>query len=210
MRADEQRMRRIVDTPRGFGTVTCRGLGVVAVIAVAGSVSPLSAQRTLTQQEALQIAFPAPATIERRTAFLSETEIAQAREIAGPGVDITERVLPYYVATAGDSVLGVGYFEAHRVRTLPEVLLIAISPGHRIQHIEVLRFSEPPEYRPPGGWLRQFTDRNLSDALSLKGAIVGITGATLTSRAVTEASRRILALHQVIQPLRAQSELRNR
>ncbi len=201
MRADEQRTRGMVEIARGFRAVTRWGLGAAVAIGVAGLASPLSAQRTLTQQEALQIAFPPPATIERRTAFLSETEIAQARELAGPGVNITERVLPYYVATVGDSVIGVGYFEAHRVRTLAEVLLIAVSPEHRIRHIEVLRFGEPPEYRPRGGWLRQFTDRSLSDALSLKGVIVGITGATLTSRAITEASRRVLALHQVIRPL---------
>lgn len=176
-------------------------LCAVAAVGFAAIPFPLAAQRTLTQQEALRVAFPPPASIERRTAFLTEAEIAQARDLAGPGVDITERVLAYYVASVGDRVVGVGYFDAHHVRTLSEVLLIAVTPEDRIRHIEVLRFSEPPEYRAPGGWLRQFTDRDLSDALSLKGAIVGMTGATLTSRAVTEASRRILALHQVIRPL---------
>jgi hypothetical protein len=173
----------------------------VAVVGFAAIPFPLAAQRTLTQQEALRVAFPRPASIERRTAFLTEAEIAQARDLAGPGVDITERVLAYYVASVGDRVVGVGYFDAHQVRTLSEVLLIAITPEDRIRHIEVLRFSEPPEYRAPDGWLRQFTDRDLNDALSLKGAIVGMTGATMTSRAVTQASRRVLALHQVIRPL---------
>jgi hypothetical protein len=201
MSANERRLRTTVEIASRIRRVIRWGLGAAVATGVTGYASPLSAQRTLTQQEALQIAFPPPATIERRTAFLTEAEIAQARELAGSGVDITERVVSYYVATVGDRAIGVGYFDAHRVRTLPEVLLIAVSPERRVKHIEVLRFSEPPEYRPPGGWLRQFANRNLSDALSLKGAIVGITGATLTSRAVTDASRRILALHQVIRPL---------
>lgn len=178
-----------------------RTLCAIAAAGMAAIPLPLAAQRTLTQQEALRVAFPSPASIERRTAFLTESDIAQARELAGPGVDITERVLPYYVASVGDSVVGVGYFDAHLVRTLSEVLLITVTPDARIRHVEVLRFSEPPEYRAQDGWLRQFSNRDLSDALSLKGAIVGMTGATLTSRAVTDASRRVLALHRVIRPL---------
>ncbi|MEX0890721.1 MAG: FMN-binding protein, partial [Gemmatimonadota bacterium] len=53
----------------------------------------------------------------------------------------------------------------------------------------------------PDGWLAQFLDRRLDGRLSTKADIVNMTGATLTSRAVTDAVRRVLALHQVIGPL---------
>lgn len=78
--------------------------------------------------------------------------------------------------------------------------MIVVKPDGRVERIEVLKFSEPPEYRAPNGWLKQFEGKALSDELSLKGTIVNITGATLTSRAVTEATRRVLALHRVIRP----------
>ncbi len=116
-------------------------------------------------------------------------------------MEVDQRLVTYYVGRNGSDAAGVAYFDAHRVRTLPEILMIVVSPAGRIARIEILRFSEPPEYRAPDSWLEQFTDQDLNDGLSLKASIVNITGATLTARAVTDASRRILALHQLIRPL---------
>jgi hypothetical protein len=172
--------------------------------------APLAAQARLTREEALRLAFPLPATVERRTAFLTEGQLARARELAGPDVEVTSRVVTYYVGrTCGaadpcgsaGAPLGVGYFDAHRVRTLSEVLMIVVSPQGTVARVDILEFREPPEYRASGRWLAQLPGRELDDELSLKGSVVNLTGATLTSRAITRAVRRALALHQVINPL---------
>lgn len=175
------------------------GLGVLAGLLGPGSTE--AAQLRLTQEQALRVAFPEPATIERRTAFLDDGQLERARQLAGPGVEVDQRVVTYYVGLNGSDPAGVAYFDAHRVRTLPEVLMIVVSPSGRIDRVEILRFSEPPEYRAPDSWLDQFSERDLDDGLSLKGSIVNITGATLTARSITDASRRILALHELIRPL---------
>ncbi|GBD31630.1 hypothetical protein HRbin33_00589 [bacterium HR33] len=173
----------------------------MALAVALGTTSTLqAAQQRLTQEQALRLAFPEPARIERMTAFLSQADLERAREIAGPGVEIRSSVITYYLGRRGGEILGAAYFDRHRVRTLDEVLMIVVGPDDRIKHIEVLRFAEPPEYRPPEGWLRQLQDRALDDELSLKGAIVNLTGATLTSQAVVQAARRVLALHRVIAP----------
>lgn len=164
--------------------------------------APAAGQTRLTQDEALRLAFPPPATVERRTAFLDEDALARAREAAGPGVALEQRVITYYVGRAADGTpLGVAYFDAHRVRTLAEVLMVVVTPEARVGRIELLSFAEPPEYRAPDGWLDQLEDRGLTDGLSLRGAIVNMTGATLTARAAVGAARRVLALHRVIDPL---------
>lgn len=173
---------------------------VIAMASAAfGPPAPAYAQ-TLTQEEALRLAFPGADAVERRTAYLDDAQVARARSLAGPEAEIESEIVTYYVAREGEAVLGVAYFDAHRVRTLPEVLMIVVGPDGRIRRIEVVRFSEPPEYLPPGGWLRQFDGRALDAELSSKGGIANITGATLTARAATAASRRVLALHQVIAP----------
>ena len=156
------------------------------------------AQVRLTQQEALRIAFPEPAAIERRTAFLSEEQRERASRLAGPKVPVEQEVITYYVGTRDGRVLGYAYFDAHRVRTLPEVIMVTVAPEGTVRRIEVLKFAEPPEYLPPERWLRQFHGRELDEGLSRKGEIVNLTGATLTARAVTRAVRRTLALHDVI------------
>jgi Na+-translocating ferredoxin:NAD+ oxidoreductase RnfG subunit len=157
----------------------------------------------LTQQEALAAAFPPPAVIARRTAFLSPEELEAARAEAGPDAPVDQRVVTYYVAEREGRPEGVAYFDSHRVRTLNEVLMIVVQPDERIRSIEVLRFAEPPEYHAGEAWLRQFEGRALDQELSLKSGIANMTGATLTSNAVTRAARRVLALHRRIRPFAA-------
>jgi hypothetical protein len=158
----------------------------------------VGAQAALTQDEALALAFPAPLTVERRTAFLDEDALLRARARAGADIDITQSVVTYYVGLEDGVEAGRAYFDAHRVRTLPEVLMVVVTPASAIERIEVVRFAEPPEYRAPDGWMEMFVGRVLDDDLSLKGKIVNVTGATLTSIATTKAARRALAVHAVI------------
>jgi Na+-translocating ferredoxin:NAD+ oxidoreductase RnfG subunit len=79
--------------------------------------------------------------------------------------------------------------------------MIVVTPDDRIDRIEVLRFDEPPEYLVPDDWIAQLEGKALDDELSLKGSVVNMTGATLTSEAIVAAGRRALAVHAVIRPL---------
>lgn len=173
----------------------------LAVVVIVLQPLPASGQVRLTQNEALRLAFPDPATIERRTAFLEQSQIDRVSELAGSKPAGT--LVTYYVGRSADGPLGVAYFDVHRVRTLPEVLMIVVTPGGQVERIEILRFSEPREYMAPDGWLDRFTRRRLEDDLGDKNAVAGMTGATLTSRAVTGAVRRALALHGILDPLGA-------
>lgn len=175
----------------------------------AAAPGTLSAQLFLTQEEALEEAFGSGAVLERKTAFLTPQELARVGELAGAEHDAKQEMVTYYVAHRGGSPVGVAYFDVHRVRTLPEVLMIAVDPEGRVARIEVLKFSEPPDYLAPEGWLDQFDERKLDDRLSLKGDIVNMTGATLTSRAVTSAVRRALALQEVLDPFERRPASRN-
>lgn len=180
------------------------GLACCVALALLGaSAGGLAAQQGIGQREALRLAFPEPAEIERRTAFLEESDLRRAEELAAPGVEVDQPVVTYYVGSVGDSAVGVAYFDAHVVRTLREVLMVVVTPAAEIERIEVLDFNEPADYRPPEGWLDEFRGLGLSDRVSTKGEVVNITGATLTSRAVARAARRVLALHRVIDPLGA-------
>lgn len=171
----------------------------MATSLVTAALAAPAAGQTLTQDEALRLAFGS-ANVERRTAFLDDGQLDEARALAGSRVDVDQTIVTYYVATDGGEPVGVAYFDAHRVRTLQEVLMIVVDPGGRVVRVETVSFREPPEYRAPAGWIDQFLGRPLDDGLSLRGDIATITGATLTANAVTGAVRRILALHRVIDP----------
>lgn len=178
-------------------SLAAAALAFAALLAAA----PAAAQGVLTQEEALRLAFPAGTQVERRTAYLDEAQLGAAQRAAGAGVEVTQRVVTYYLGTRGGRPVGVAYFDSHRVRTLPEVLMIVVDPQARVQRVEVLKFGEPPEYRAPEKWLERVEGKALAPELALKRGVPNLSGATLTAEAVTAAARRVLALHGVVRPL---------
>lgn len=193
--------------PPGGARAVAAG-ALAAALAALASVAPRAAaaqqEEVLSQDEALEMAFGDDAEVERRTAFLEPTEVERAGELAGSGVEVEEPLVTHYVARRDGEPVGVAYFDAHPVRTLTEVLMIVVGPGDRVERIEVLRFDEPREYRPPEGWLEEFDGARLSDRSSRD--VPNITGATLTADAVEDAVRRSLALHEVIRPFAADGD----
>ena len=155
----------------------------------------LQARVLLTQQQALAEAFPAE-KVERRSAFLTEDQAKKIEQLAGS--PLPTRVISYYVASREAKPAGTVYFDTHLVRTLPETLMIVIDPSGAITKVEVLSFDEPPEYLPRPRWFEQFRGRRLDKDLAPGRAIPLVTGATISSRAATEAARRALALHSVL------------
>jgi len=156
---------------------------------------PAAAKVFVTVDEALKLAFPG-CEVARRTAFLTPEQVKRARELAG--AEVPSALVTYYVATRGGQPAGTAYFDTHRVRTLPETLMIVVDPQNRVGRIEVISFREPEDYLPRGAWYEQFRGKALDPDLQLKRGIRPVTGATLTARATTDAVRRVLALHQVL------------
>jgi hypothetical protein len=149
----------------------------------------------LTADEAVRLAFPG-ATVERDVAYLTDAERVRVREAAGVGVE-SAMVTRFSAHKAGEAA-GTAYLDTHRVRTLPETLLVVLDAKGAIRRVEVLSFSEPEEYLPRAAWFRQFEGRDLDAELSLRAKIRPVAGATLTARAVTDAARRVLAVHRVL------------
>lgn len=148
-----------------------------------------------TPQEALATAFPG-ATLTRREHFLTEAQGLRVKELAGtplPGLWVVA-----YEARREGKLAGVGFFDTHRVRTLNETLLVAVSPEARILRVEVVAFKEPQDYLPKAAWMKQFEGHKLDGELDQKKGIRPLSGATLSAQAMTDASRRGLALHALL------------
>lgn len=148
-----------------------------------------------TSQEALALAFPG-AQFTRREFVLTEAQAARAKTLSER--EVPGRWLVAYEARRNGTLVGVGFFDTHRVRTLNETLLVAISPEGRILRVEAVAFHEPAEYLAREAWVKQFEGKSLDAQLTLKGSIRPLSGATLTANAMTDAARRCLALDQVL------------
>ncbi|HEY6050815.1 MAG TPA: FMN-binding protein [Thermoanaerobaculia bacterium] len=171
-------------------------LGAASLLLAAGA---LEGKVFLSQEEALRLAFPAGAAVERRTVFLTAAQQKAVQKETGserlPGALVT-----CYAGTRDGRDLGTAYFDSHVVRTQAETLMVLVLPNGTIGRIEVLSFSEPEEYLPRERWYAQFSGRVLDDELAMRRGIRAVSGATLTARATTDAARRVLAIHRAIHP----------
>ena len=147
-----------------------------------------------TQQQALQLAFPGCA-FTRKEFFLSDAQAAQVKALSR--TDLPGLWFVGYEARKDGRLMGVGFFDTHRVRTENETALVAVGSDGRIRRVEVIAFREPQDYAPRQAWIDQFQGEPLNDGLSLRRDIRPLAGATLTANALTDASRRGLALWQV-------------
>lgn len=176
---------------------------VALAVALAATLAPGGAESQvfLSQEEALGLAFPGGEEVTRETAFLDDAGLERVAALAGGSVVVDQRIVSYYVGRLRGAPVGVAYFDAHRVRTMREVAMIVVGPGGAVDRVEILSFLEPPEYMASDAWMAQLTDRVLDGELAIGRGIINMTGATLTADALTEATRRVLALHAVIDPL---------
>jgi len=172
---------------------------ILLVGLAAFAAGPLGARVFLSTDEALRLVF-GDAAVEHRTVFLTAEQRAQARKLAGS--EIRSGLVTPYHATRDGKDAGTAYFDSHVVRTLPETLMVVVDPQGKVARVEVLAFAEPEDYLPPGAWYGQFLGQGLGGDLALGLHIRSVTGASLTARATTEAVRRVLAVHQVIQGMR--------
>ena len=169
--------------------------GIVAMAAVAAAAGPVTATTLISIDEAMSLAFP-NAIVARETLFLTDEQRSAAE--AASGSELGGAMVTRFAAETGGRVAGYGYLDTHRVRTLPETVLVMVDADGRVRRVEVVAFREPLDYLPPDGWYRQFDGESLSEDLALKRAIRPITGATLTARSTTEAVRRALAIHRAV------------
>jgi Na+-translocating ferredoxin:NAD+ oxidoreductase RnfG subunit len=152
--------------------------------------------KIIARDEALKLAFPG-AEIRQSMIFLTKDEQNEASKLAG--VPIESGLVARYDALKDQKPVGRAYLDTHIVRTKKESLLIVLSDDGKIRRIEIVAFQEPPEYLPSEKWYEQFEGKSLDPELRLKKEIHPVTGATLTAQASTDASRRVLAIDQVLQ-----------
>jgi hypothetical protein len=148
-----------------------------------------------TRPQALAEAFPG-ARIETRSFVLDATQAKAVQDRAR--VRLESMLASAHLAWRGDTLVGTAFFDARTVRTMPGVFMVVVAPDATIERIEVIAFHEPPDFRPPDRWLGQFQRRRLNDRLWPRRDIRNLSGATLSTRAVTESARLSLALYQIL------------
>ena len=158
--------------------------------------APAAAKVFHSRAEALALAFPDADRIEGKTFVLHDEQVEHIQELARAPIE--SKLVKIYTAIKDGRVLGYAVIDLHDVRTLPEALMVVLTPEGAVRSLRVLAFHEPLEYLPTARWYEQFDRKSRAAPLRLGGDIDGVSGATLSARAATTSVRRALALYEVL------------
>lgn len=149
----------------------------------------------LDEKAALEHAFPGK-VVKRRSVYLTAEQVTRVQNAARSRV--ASPVVTVFEARDENGPAGRAVLDTFVVRTMPATMLTVIAPDGTLRMSIVLRFSEPPDYLPREGWLRMLEGRSLDEDLWPGRGVDAVTGATLTVQALTDATRRALALDALV------------
>ncbi len=165
-----------------------------AVVAVA----PQAAHATvyMSAEQASQAMFPAAKFVDRSVTLTDSQRKTIARASRTGQVPKTQHV---WEARTGNG--RAGWFLVDRVLGKHEFITyaVALTPDGTVKRIEILEYRETygGEVRN-SKWRQQFVGKKFGSQLKLGGDIQNISGATLSSRHITDGVRRLLATYQLL------------
>lgn len=165
---------------------------VLPVLAV-----PAGAEATVyfTVPAAQQALFPGAQMVDRSIALSDAQRKAIARAAGAPGYDKIQRI---WEARAGGK--RAGWFILDRVIGKHEYITyaLALTPDGAVRGLEILDYRETYGSQVRNAnWRRQFAGKRSGQSLRLGNDIKNISGATLSSRHITDGVRRLLATWQM-------------
>ncbi len=159
---------------------------------VAAFTAPAYATTYLTVEQAQQLMFPGQAltAMPLRLDDAQRLTVERTSGLAVPHLD-------FALWRVGSG----GYFFVDAVLGKHELITYAlgVNPDGTIKDVEILDYRESygGEIRN-ASWRQQFVHKSVADPLKLDQDIRNISGATLSSRHVTEGVRRLMAIHATL------------
>ena len=162
---------------------------------VVSIAAPAHAVRYLSVEQAQKVAFPDATRFVEAHVLFTPADVASIERRSGQKV--RARGQQVWRALVDDRIVGFFIVDYVIGKHLVIDYAIALDPGGQVRHVEIL------EYRESYGgeisnrsWLAQFVGKTSRDPLELDQDIRNISGATLSSRHVTEGVKRVLALYE--------------
>ena len=130
--------------------------------------------------------------IEKKQFRLLPKELKEVQNAAHAVLD--SDVIRIYSVKNATQIEGYAVLIAKKIRTKNAAILYTIDTNIRIISTEIVFFAEPAEYKPNQQWLQVFEGKTQEDNLFSSKGIPTISGATLSSRALSDAARIALVL----------------
>lgn len=158
-------------------------------------VCSLQASILMQPVESMQFAFGDDISVQKRNVLLTSTQASEVQKQAH--IKLATKVYLVYKASKGEKTLGYGILVSQKVRSKNCVVMYHIA-NSKLLSIEIIAFNEPREYLPNKEWTQHFKNLSTDTKLYLTKEIPTITGATLSARSVTDASRIAFAIYNIL------------
>ncbi len=168
-------------------------------VPLAVACAPVAAHATqyLTVEQAQRALFPQAERFVPTRVELSDAQRSRIAELSGVNSPRGEQ--PVWRALRGQALLG--YFIVDEVIGKHELITYALGIGGdgKARGVEILDYREPRggEVRD-ASWRAQFNGKQAGDTLRVGQDIQNLSGATLSSRHITDGVRRLLALYAAV------------
>jgi hypothetical protein len=164
----------------------------ILLVTLLFSFSFLSA-KGISLEKIFKSSFSSTVTVGQKIITLNTNEVKILQKKAKAKMDSNK--IRFYVVKNASKVVGYGVLVIQRVRTKKAAILYLVSKESKIKSIEIIQFQEPSEYKPNKVWQGVFKGKTKEDNLFSGKGIPTISGATMSARAISDASR--IALHIV-------------
>lgn len=173
-------------------------LSAVLVLSVGGRNS--WAVELIKAEAALKNIFPEATNFEKKDVVLTEEQVRLIQESAGVSFEMTHSAkLIVYRIEASDKIIGYAFEDVVVGKWAPIHYLVGLDLQGTVLQVVVLEYKEI-RGRPVAKkrFLNQYKGKTIQDELMLRSDIDGVTGATISSRSMTDGVRKILHIFKLI------------
>ena len=157
---------------------------------------PGHATEYLSVAAAQKLAFPAASGLVEADIIYTPDQVAKIEQLSGQKVQT--RGEQVWKAVESDKPLGWFILDYVIGKHLVIDYAVALDPAGKVLRVEILQYRESYGGEVANAdWLAQFAGKTAKDPLAPDQDIRTISGATLSSRHVTEGVKRVLALYEI-------------
>lgn len=172
------------------------------LVLIFSCVSLVWADQLIGIDEALGKVFPKADSFESQMISLTVEQVAQIEQEVGiTFLGNHSQDVQMVTAFLGSEVLGYAFLDTVMGKWGTIGYLVGLNTEGEVGQVVVLQYSEV-RGRPiaKNRFLKQYKGKNISDPVQLKRDINGITGATISSRSITDGIRKILHIFHLLIP----------
>lgn len=146
----------------------------------------------LKPEEALKLFYPTSTFLKESKTLTDNQKVLLQKKL---GQKLVKTIWDFTIARSGTKIDGYALMDSEVGKTEPITFMTAILPSGKVKAVEILVYREAYGSEvSQKGFLKQFVSKHFQEPLKLGDDITNITGATLSSRAVTRGVRRALFL----------------